>query len=701
MSIALAGEALLLTAFLACAVGMLSGLLGARERAPRIASAVAIVRPDLARRHAGRAASTALVATASASLLLIGALVWRDFDLAYVAGRTNATLPIQYRFSAFWSGQEGSLLLWLLVLCAYGALMRRSLTRAGAAPRMVSAATGVLFGAATFFALLVAFVARPFALVHHHVADGAGMSPALQNYWMALHPPALYAGYIGVTVPFAIVVGALLAGSPAETWAPLARRWALVAWIGLTLGLLLGARWAYEEIGWGGYWGWDPVENAALMPWLTVTAFVHSITVQQRRGMMRWWNVLLVTLSFCLSVFGTFLTRSGVLSSVHSFVSTSVGWYFLIFLAIVVAASLAVLARSREQLAADGDVDSLVSREAAFLLNNLLLVAIALTILWGVGYPILSQAFGFGRVSLQAPWFDFFLLAFGLPLLLVMAVGVAVPWRRGNLRQVARSLVPGLAFAIAAGALLLATGHGSSAAGVAAVSFGVLVVGGIAEETRQGLVARRRAEPGIGLARAARTMVARNRRRYGGYLAHAGVGLLVIAIAASNAWKLTATKTMHPGDHLRVGAWTLRYQGPERERTPNVMMVRARFALTRPGSGTSVLRSGRNFYPASGEIANSVAIHHDLLRGGDVYVVVNELAPDGTAQVKAIVNPMMQLLWLAGLLTALGGAVAAWPARPRSSGGDDAGGITLRAEVASLPRSAVPPLSDAAASERV
>jgi len=251
-------------------------------------------------------------------------------------GRTNLDLSAGFRLTALWSGQEGSLLLWLTVLCIYGLLLCGSLRRAGTPDRMATATIGVLLTIASFFALMVTFVARPFAVAAVKASDGAGMSPALQNYWMAMHPPALYIGYIGIAVPFAIVMGALLSRQRGDAWVALPRRWSLVAWIGLTLGLALGARWAYEEIGWGGYWAWDPVENAALMPWLTITAFIHSIMVQQRRGMMRWWNVVLVTLSFCLSIFGTFLTRSGVLSSVHSFVSSSVGWWFLGFLAIAI-----------------------------------------------------------------------------------------------------------------------------------------------------------------------------------------------------------------------------------------------------------------------------------------------------------------------------------------------------------------------------
>lgn len=663
MIIALVGQVLLLLALAATVVMAVAGLVAARTGARLTGPWGGLDASVLA----GRAAAMAFQLSLAASILLLGALVFHDFDLAYVAGRTNETLPLPYRISAFWSGQEGSLLLWLLVLCGYGLLMRRSLECARVPGRMQAAATGTVGVVAAFFAMLVALVARPFALVATRVADGSGMSPALQNYWMALHPPALYAGYIGVTVPFAIIVGALLAGSSSDAWAPLARRWALVAWVGLTLGLLLGARWAYEEIGWGGYWGWDPVENAALMPWLTITAFIHSITVQQRRGMMRWWNVLLISLTFCLSIFGTFLTRSGVLSSVHSFVSSEVGWWFIGFLAFAVAASMALLYRVRARLAADGDVDSVVSRETAYLLNNLLLVAIALTVLWGVVYPILSAAFGFGRVSLQAPWYNFFTVAFGLPLLAIMAAGPVVPWRGGQWRKLMRDLVVPVSAGALVGAVLVATGNAASAAGVAAVSFGIVVLVGIVEEFRNGIAARRGSSGRVGAVAAVAGLFRRNRRRYGGYVAHAGIGLMVIAIAGSSAWQDEQQRVMKPGDRLRVGAWTLRYEHPTRRRTENHMMVRARFDLLRGSEKRGSVSAGRNFYPASGEISNEVGIHHDWLRGGDVFVIVDRLEPDGTAQVKALINPLVMLLWLAGLMVAAGGIIAAWPSAAADS----------------------------------
>ncbi|MBC7644005.1 MAG: cytochrome c biogenesis protein CcsA [Thermoleophilia bacterium] len=661
MILAVVGQALLLVAFLAVVSGAVVGLVGTSRPTLSIAG-----RAFTTRVYAERALAWAVAACGAAVLTLLIGLMGHNFTLAYVAGRTNRDLSAGFRLTALWSGQEGSLLLWLTVLCTYGLLLRGSLRRASTPDRMASATLGVLLAVASFFALMVAFVARPFAVAAVKAGDGAGMSPALQNYWMAFHPPALYIGYVGVAVPFAIVMGALLSRQRGDAWVALTRRWSLVAWIGLTLGLVLGARWAYEEIGWGGYWAWDPVENAALMPWLTITAFIHSIMVQQRRGMMRWWNVVLVTLSFCLSIFGTFLTRSGVLSSVHSFVSSSVGWWFLGFLAIAIVGSLVMLLRSRDLLKSQNDLDAIISRESAFLFNNLLLVALALMVLWGVVYPILSQGLMGRRVSLQAPWFDFFLVAFGIPLLAIMAIGTVVPWRSGKPRQVARLLAFPALTAVGVGVLLIATGHAGSAAGMAGVSFGTFVFAGIVAEFSRGIRVRRSSEhEGQELSRlaAARSLIGRNRRRWGGYLAHAGIGLIVIAIPASGGWKQTTERNLTLGQTARVGVWSLKFIGTDRHRGANSMQVRGIFQLKRNGRDAGTMRAGRNFYPVSGEISNEVGIRHDLRSGGDLFLIVDGLSSANHIHVKALVNPLINVLWAAAVLVALGGGIAAWPSR--------------------------------------
>src|SRR5881394_597470 len=391
-------------------------------------------------------------ATAVASIVLLNAFRTRDFSFAYVAEHSSKALPFPYVYTAFWGGQEGPLLLWLLVLTGIGsaaAAFNRRLTT-----EVLPWTVPVLGGVATFFALLLVFVASPFA-TQVAPADGAGLNPSLQNPYMVAHPPMLYLGYVGLTVPFAFAMGALLSGRTDERWIVATRRWTLAAWTFLGVGQLIGAHWAYVEIGWGGYYAWDPVENAALMPWLAATAFLHSVMIQEKRGMLKVWNMVLVALAFNLSLFGTFLTRSGVINSIHSFSKSSIGGWFLAFLGLMIFFSIALIRWRLPLLRTKTKLESLVSREATFLYNNLLLVALALTILWGVLYPILSDAVRGETRSVSKPYYDFFLHTFGLPLLLLMGLGPLVAWRRASLRTLGKTFVVPAAAAVATGGVLV------------------------------------------------------------------------------------------------------------------------------------------------------------------------------------------------------------------------------------------------------
>src|SRR5688572_16730828 len=420
----------------------------------------------LGRRRLARSAQNALIAafgsTLVASGVLLAALLRNDFSFTYVARTTSEALPTAYTISAFWGGQEGSLLLWLLVLTGFAAAAVR-LNRAWARDLVVWVVP-VFAAVAVFFSFLVVVVASPFATQAAPV-DGAGMTPSLQNPYMLAHPPLLYLGYVGLTVPFAFALGALFAGRMDERWLVATRRWTLIAWTALGIGQLLGAHWAYEEVGWGGYYAWDPVENAALMPWLAATAFLHSVMIQEKRGMLRVWNVVLVIGAFFLSIFGTFLTRSGILSSIHSFTESDIGPWFLFFIAGGLGGSVALLFARLPLLRARTRLESLVSREATFLYNNLLLVALTLTILWGIAYPILHEAVvGESRI-VGAGYYNFFLRIFGLPLLVLMGIGPLVAWRRASLRGLALTFLWPLGAALATGLVLLALGAGSSIPG--------------------------------------------------------------------------------------------------------------------------------------------------------------------------------------------------------------------------------------------
>src|SRR5437867_5582049 len=393
-------------------------------------------------RSAQNALCAAFASTVVASVVLLAALLRHDFSFAYVAEHTSRRLPTPYTISAFWGGQEGSLLLWLLVLTGLSALAIGLARRT--AGDLIAWVVPVLGLVATFFAFMLVAVSSPFA-TQAAPADGAGLNPSLQNPYMMIHPPCLYLGYVGLTIPFAFAMGALLARRTDELWIVATRRWTLFAWTALGVGQLLGAHWAYVEVGWGGYYAWDPVENAALMPWLAATAFLHSVMIQEKRGMLKVWNMLLVVLAFCLALFGTLLTRSGVINSIHSFTQSSIGPWFLGFICVVVAFSLALVFWRLPLLRSKTRLESLVSREATFLYNNLLLVAFCLTILWGVTYPLLTEALRGETRSVSKPYYNFFLHSFGLPLLLLMGIGPLVAWRRASLRALGRMFIVPLA----------------------------------------------------------------------------------------------------------------------------------------------------------------------------------------------------------------------------------------------------------------
>ncbi len=527
------------------------------------------------RRRLARSAQNALLAafgvSVAAAAILLSALLRHDFSFVYVADHTSLELPTPYKISAFWGGQEGSLLLWLLILTGFSAAAVAFGRRTGA--DVLSWVVPVLGLVTTFFAFMLVAVSSPFD-TQVAPADGAGLNPSLQNPYMMIHPPFLYLGFVGLTIPFAFAMGALLARRSDELWIVATRRWTLFAWTALGIGQLLGAHWAYVEVGWGGYYAWDPVENAALMPWLAATAFLHSVMIQEKRGMLKVWNMLLVVLAFCLALFGTFLTRSGVISSIHSFTQSPLGPWFLGFICLITAGSLALVLSRLTLLRARTRMESLISREASFLYNNLLLVALCLTILWGVAFPILSEAVRGEQITVSAPYYNFFLRIFGLPLLLLMGIGPLVAWRRASLRSLGRSFAWPAALALLTGAVLLALGAGSSKAGLVAYTFSAFVLGSIGYEFVRGARARRALVGGSWLGALAE-LIARNRRRYGGYIVHAAIVLLAIGVTGSSAYQTVRQARLKPGQSMTVAGNRLVFRGYETRREPNHLAIRA------------------------------------------------------------------------------------------------------------------------------
>ncbi len=603
------------------------------------------------RRRLALSAQNALLAAFGTTLVAAGvlwaALARRDFSFEYVSAHISRDLPLGYALSAFWGGQEGSLLLWLLILSGYAALAvwlnRRSRD-------LVVWTVPVLAGVAFFFAFMLCFVSSPFA-TSPAPADGAGMVASLQNPYMLAHPPLLYLGYVGLTIPFAFAMGALLSRRTDERWIIVTRRWTLAAWTFLGVGQLLGAHWAYVEIGWGGYYAWDPVENAALMPWLAATAFLHSVMIQEKRGMLKVWNMVLVALAFLLSIFGTFLTRSGVINSIHSFSQSPLGGWFLGFIVVCTVFTVTLIYLRLPLLRARTKLESLVSREATFLYNNLLLVAFCLTILWGVMYPLLTEALRGETRSVSKPYYNFFLHSFGLPLLLLMGIGPLVAWRRASLRALGKTFLVPLAAALVTGAALIAAGFGSSTPGLLAYTFSAFVAASIVLEFWRGTRA----------AGSILRLVGRNRRRYGGYLVHASILLFAIGVAGSSAYQTVGERGLHQGQALTVAGYTLRYEALGTRQEPNALATRATIDVSRGGSHVTTLHPGKNSYPVEKQVSNEVSIYHDPRNLGDVFLIADQIDRDGTLYLKALVKPLVNLIWAAGFLFVFGALVAMWP----------------------------------------
>ena len=638
------GRAALFVCLALAAYATVAGVVAARDRRRRLAVS----------------AQNALIAAFGAALVasgvLVVALLRHDFTFTYVADHTSSRLPWYYTLSAFWGGQEGSLLLWLLVLTGFSAAAVFFQRRAHDLIAWVVPILGLTSG---FFALLLVAVTSPFA-TQAAPAEGFGLNPSLQNPYMVAHPPILYLGYVGLAIPFAFAMGALLSGRTDERWIIATRRWTLIAWACLGLGQLLGSHWAYEEVGWGGYFAWDPVENAALMPWLAATAFLHSVMVQEKKGMLKVWNMLLVALAFSLSLFGTFLTRSGVINSIHSFTQGPLGSWFLGFICLIVIGSLALIGWRLPLLRSKMKLESLVSREASFLYNNLLLVALCLTILWGVIFPMLTEAVRGEATTVGAPYYNFFLRSFGLPLLILMGIGPLIAWRRASLRSLGRTfLIPAGASLVAAVALL-AAGAGSSTPGMIAYTFSAFVLASIVLEFARGTRARR-ALTSSTWPRALGQLVSRNRRRYGGYVVHAAIVLLAVGIAGSSAYDSQTEGKLKPGQSLSSGGYTVTYRSLTREPKGNHVALRAQVDVYRGTSFVGRLEPGKNEYLAEQQVSNEMAIRTDYLRAEDLDLILDQPNDDGSIYLKVIVKPLVNLIWLSGLVFLLGSVITLWP----------------------------------------
>ena len=582
---------------------------------------------------------------------MLAALLSNDFTLRYVADNSSRETPVFFKVLSLWAVDDGSLLFWNLILAGYvGAVVLRFRRYR---PPTFPYALSVLFGVQAFYLLLVNGPARPFGTLAQAAADGRGPAPLLQNHpLMAVHPPFLYLGFIGFTVPFAFGVAALLAGSGSDAWVSIIRRWTLLVWCFLTVGLVLGALWSYSVLGWGGYWAWDPVENVALLPWLVATAFLHSIMLQERRGMARLWNIALVIGAFALTTFGTFLTRGSVLSSVHAFAQSAVGPAYLAFLGVVLLGGFGLVAWRLPMLRTPARLESTVSREAAIVGNNMLLLAATAIILLGTVLPLVVEALTGDQITVGGPYFQSALAPVFLLVLVLAGTAPLLPWRAVNRERAIRRLrVPVLAAALvvvgtaALGLRDLYAVAGFGAATLVLVSNGQEIASGLAVGRRHGGVLR---------------TLARGRRRYAGLTVHIGLALLAIGITASSNLAEQTQVTLRTGQSTVFADRTLRYAGLETDQQAQRTVLTARVDV----SGSGPLTPRMNLYPAATEPIGSPSIHRGVLR--DLYASVISLQDDGnSATFRFYRNPGINWLWIGGAVMALGGEAAAWPARRR------------------------------------
>jgi cytochrome c-type biogenesis protein CcmF len=710
----IAGKACLILALVVCLYGIGASVYGARSgRRDWVAS--------------GRRAVYALAGTAVVAFVILQAAFLRsDFSFSLVLTHSSTTTPTFYRATAMWSSQEGSLLLWLTLLALWSSLIlfitRRRLRE------IAPYATAVLLGLGAFFASLLVFFESPFQETIGPVpAEGIGLNPLLRHPSMMIHPPMLYSGYTLFAIPFAFAIGALVARRLNSDWIRHTRPFTLTAWFFLGLGIVLGARWSYSELGWGGYWAWDPVENASLMPWLTGTAFLHSAMIQEKRGMLKVWNVSLVLATGVLAILGTFLVRSGILESIHAFGASTLGVPFLLLIATMIASSVYLVASRAPQLKAEHRLDSLLSREAMFLLNNLVLVLLCAVIWWGTFFPLISEALTGRRHTFGPPMFDTLTVPLALLLVLLSGIGPLIAWRRATVANLRRNFVAPIAVAAAVGVFALGLGAGSRPDALIMFIFAGFVLGGVTQELIRGTRARRvMAREPIPVALV--SLIRRNRRRYGGYIVHAGMAFIFVGIAASSSFAHERDVQLQAGQSTRVGGYTIEYAKPTAQLVAarNGRLERidlgAELHVSRPGQRPQVVRTEKSFFPSEGptlgpvsrffegestsEVGLQAGLRKDFwvsvapdtrrldprVKEGDrVFAKADKdggltaaqrdrflgQALDGLtrsyatnpppATFRLLISPMVTWIWLGALVVLLGGLIALWPS-PRAVG---------------------------------
>ena len=637
-----------------------------------IASVVGIrQQKDRLQYSAYRAVVAVGVLVTIATGILLYALMSNDFRFAAVAGHSNRALPWYYKLTALWSGQEGSLLFWSWLLACYGmvaVLLNRERHRS-----MMPYAVAVLMVVQGFFLILNNFIANPFQLLALNQGgqmivqgplDGSGLNPLLQYPAMAVHPPLLYLGFVGFTVPFAFAMATLITRQAGDKWIETTRRWTMVAWLFLSMGVMMGARWAYAVLGWGGYWGWDPVENASLIPWFTGTAFLHSVMMQEKRGMMKVWNMVLIFSTFFLTIFGTFMTRSGIVSSVHAFAESDIGMYFVVFLGGGILFSGWLLLERLDYLKSANQLDSLVSRESSFLFNNLLLLAACFSVLWGTLFPVITEAVQGVKISVGAPFFNKVNIPIALVLLFLTGVGPLFAWRKTSVGSLRKNFqTPGI-ISLAVGAVLFALGVRGFYPQVSLMLCVFVTITIVMEFYRGARVIS--GKSGRSLAGSAVTLTRRNTRRYGGYIIHFGIVLIFVGITGS-AFNQQREEELLTGERMPLGPYTLHLREMTGEDNANYAAQTAVLDIYRGEQMVGTLLPERRFYKASRQPTTEVAIR--MRMNEDLYVVFSGLTPreEGETQravISAHLNPLVNWIWLGGLVLVIGTLIALLPSQP-------------------------------------
>jgi cytochrome c-type biogenesis protein CcmF len=592
-----------------------------------------------------------------ASGILLHAFVTGNYSLRYVYEYSDLALPLFYKVAAFWGGQEGSLLLWSWLLGIFGSIIifqNRQINK-----QQLPYINAIMLAVNFFFVtILIREDSSPFALLPFTPVDGRGLNPLLQNPGMTWHPPSLYLGYVGFTIPFAFALSALITGKLDDLWIRSTRRWTLFSWVFLTAGIVLGGQWAYVELGWGGYWAWDPVENASFLPWLTGTAYLHSVMIQERKNMLKVWNMVLIVTTFVLVIFGTFITRSGVISSVHSFGVSELGPLFLMFLMAVIAISAIYVTIRLQDLKSENELDSLLSRESTFLYNNVILVAMMFVVLVGTCWPFVTETFMGYKSTVTAPYFDAINVPIGLTLLILMGICPLIAWRKTSGENLKKSFILPTAISLTGGVVLFAYGIRKGYS-LTCFIFSIFVLVTILTEFYRGTAARHRMtgeNPVLALGR----LIWRNKRRYGGYVVHIGVVMMFIGITGSSAYKVEENFVVDKGDSFSIGGYTLTYEEFSSYRTKSKAVFAAIVPVFKDGKKIDILHPEKNLYfKGSEQPTTEVSIYWNLRE--DLYLILSAVDDNKTATFHALVNPLLVWIWIGGTVMFIGSLIAFWP----------------------------------------